>query len=43
MDAKPDLPVALIKAVADASKGRRKTTATLLRAIADMLDEGVIE
>jgi len=39
----PGIPAALVKAVADASQGRRKTTATLLRAIADMLDEGVIE
>lgn len=43
MNAEPDLPVALMKAVADASKGPRTTTANLLRAIAEMLDEGVVE
>jgi len=38
----PAAPALLMKAVAEASRGRRQATSALLRAIADMLDEGVI-
>lgn len=38
----PTAPAQLMKAVAEASKGRKRATSALLRAIADMLDEGVI-
>lgn len=38
----PVAPASLMKAVVEASQGKRRATATLLRAIADMLDEGVI-
>ena len=38
----PVAPALLMTAVAEASQGRRQATAKLLRAIADMLDEGVI-
>lgn len=38
----PEAPASLMKAVTAASQGKRKSTAALLRAIADMLDEGAI-
>jgi hypothetical protein len=38
----PSIPPGLVAAVNEASKGKRNATARLLRALADMLEEGVI-